>query len=145
MTLKSLYCNRCRFRLSAPLAILSGKDPAVDGPCVRIGEPLIERGIGYKSWKLPPWFWIEPGHPLDFVPQFWLNPDDLEDRVSDTPDSRLLSGCCGPTGMDGPNKICACKVRVGTFQADCSTPIVFIPDPAATSWHDGSADFLDYI
>ncbi|HYW16945.1 MAG TPA: hypothetical protein VE891_12440 [Allosphingosinicella sp.] len=144
MTVKSLYCNRCRFRLSAPLTLVSGKDPAVEAPHVRVGKALIERGIAYKSWKLMPWFYISKGHPLDFVPQMWMNPDDLEDRVSDTPNSNLLGGCSGPTGMDGPNKVCECKAHVGTLQADCSTPIVFISDPATTIWREGSADFWDY-
>lgn len=144
MTIQSLYCNRCRLRISAPLTILSGKDPAVEEPYVRLGKPLIERGFGYKSWKRMHWFHIAPGHPLDFLPQIWMNPDDLEDRVRDTPESDLLSGCCGPTGMDGPNKVCACKLHVGTLQADCMTPIIFIPDPAAATWRDGSAEFWDY-
>jgi hypothetical protein len=144
MAVKSLYCNRCRFRISAPLTIVSGKDPAVEEPFVQDRKPLVERGTAYKSWKPMPWFYLVSGHPLDFLPQFWMNPEDLGDRVGDTPKPGLLGGCCGPTGMDGPNQVCECKAHVGTLQADCMTPIVFIPDPAATTWHDGSADFWDY-
>jgi len=144
MATRSLYCTNCRFRLSAPLIMASGKDPAVEEPYVRIGKPLIDRGTSYKSWKPMPWLHVPPGHPLDFLPQIWMDPGDLTERVHDSPDGERLSGCCGPLGMNGPNKVCTCKVHVGTLQADCCTPVVFIPDPGATSWREGSADFWDY-
>lgn len=141
---KSLYCNRCRVRLTAPLTIRSGKDPAVAAPDVRDKAPLVPPGIGFKSWEPQRWTWTEPGHPLHFVPQYWLNPEDLTDAVRDTGNLARLGGCCGPTGMNGPNQICRCKAEIGTLQHDCITPHVFIPEPATTMWQDGSEDYWNY-
>lgn len=140
---KSLYCNRCHVRLSAPLTIVSGKDPAVTKPEVRNQQPLVERGIGFKSWEPQRWIYTEPGHPLHFAPQYWLNPEDLTDAIRDSPDRSRIGGCCGEAGISGPNKICRCKAEVGTLQTDCFTPRVFIPESSTTSWHEGDDDYWD--
>ena len=35
------------------------------------------------------------------------------------PDSRRLSGCCGPMGEDGPNLVCERGHEIGTENSDC--------------------------
>ena len=139
---RSLYCNRCRVRLTPRLTVRSGKDPSVVHPQVEDRKPLVPVGVAFKSWK--PMYWIGgTDHALDFAPQYWLNPDDVAETVRDG--KRGLNGCCGPTGLDGPNQLCRrCKASVGTLQDDCITPRVFIPDPAATTWLEGSADYWEY-
>lgn len=141
----SLYCNQCRVRLTSSLTIVSGKDPSVVRPEIELRRPLMKTGLAFKSWE--PMFWISAGwdHGLDFVPQYWLNPDDMADTVRDPVGKRGLGGCCGPTGLDGPNQACGrCQALVGTLQDDCSTPRVFIPDPKTTTWVEGAGDYWDY-
>lgn len=46
---KSLHCAACGAQLSAPLEILSGKDPAVPELALEDRKPLTARGIGFKS------------------------------------------------------------------------------------------------
>lgn len=137
---KALHCSGCGARLSAPLAIMSGKEAGVVRPTVRDRQPLVARGTVFKSWTPQHWFYSEPGHQLHFAPQYWLNPDDLTEVVKDTHDRKRQGGCCGETGMNGPNKICRCGADVGTWQDDCMTPKVFIPEPSATEWRDGDGD-----
>lgn len=72
--------------------------------------------------------------PLDFVPQFWLHPDDLLPTVRPTKDVHRLGGCCGIAGQSGPNQLCGCGAEIGTLQDDCFTPRIFIPEPDATRW-----------
>lgn len=36
---------------------------------------------------------------------------------------RRMSGCCGPSGIDGPNLLCGgCEAEVGTESSDCWLP-----------------------
>lgn len=137
---KSLHCNRCGARLSAPLVIASGKDPAIRKPEAVDRQPLVARGLAFKSWEPQSWLHTGPGHPLHFAPQYWLNPDDLTRAVRDTPVKGRLGGCCGVTGLNGPNQVCECRAEVGTLQDGCMTPRVFIPEPEATNWHEGDED-----
>lgn len=142
MKTHALYCKTCRIRLSAPLTIRSGKDPQVPAPEFKDREPPVERGIAYKSWE--PWeqsFDARPT-PLEFIPQYWLNPDDLTETIRPL-DSRM-GGCCGPSGLSGPNQICRCKAEVGTFMDDCFTPRMFIPEPSTTTMREFTGDHWNY-
>jgi len=79
----------------------------------------------------------DPGNrpPLQFVPQYWLNPIDVAGRVEDVDDACRLNGCCGPSGHSGPNQQCrGCGQEVGTLMADCWTDHVFVPEPKQTYW-----------
>lgn len=131
---KVLTCTACGARLSEPLVIASGKDPSVSQPEYKDGEPLTARGIAFKSYEpIERSYGAEPAL-LEFAPQHWLNPDDLNEAVRLTGDDRRLNGCCGIAGLDGPNQLCRCGAEVGTVRTDCWTPLVFIPVPDATLW-----------
>ncbi len=136
MMRKSLHCAACGVQLTAPLQMLSGKDPAVPAPSFEDGKPLTARGIGFKSYK--PILWGTSGDrpPLDFTPQYWLNPEDLTAAVRLTRNRKRLSGCCGLAGTDGPNQLCRCGAEIGTLRTDCWTPCMFIPEPTKTTWVD---------
>lgn len=134
MMRKSLHCAACGARLSAPLEILSGKDPAVPEPDFENGKPLTARGIGFKSYEPTPVFGdcVQPG----FTPQYWLNPEDLTAAVRLTRNRNRLGGCCGLAGIDGPNQMCRCGAEIGTLRTDCWSPRLFIPEPTKTTWID---------
>ena len=140
--MKALYCNRCRIRLTRQLTIRSGKDPGVTPPELKDQQPAVEPGVAFKSWE--PWqrSYESTPAPLEFAPQYWLNPEDLCGTVTSL-ESRM-NGCCGPSGLDGPNQICRCKAEVGTFMNDCFTPRMFIPHPETTTWVEGAGDHWDY-
>jgi hypothetical protein len=46
-------------------------------------------------------------------------------------DALRMSGCCGPSGTDGPNRLCTCDAEIGTEQSDCWTPHVLRLEPGA--------------
>ena len=141
---RSLYCKHCRVRLTQLLTIVSGKDPSVQPPKIEMQKPIVAVGVAFKSWKPMHWISCAWEHGLGFAPQFWLNPGDLTESVQQSGDRRSI-GCCGPMGLDGPNMECRrCKARVGTLQADCVTPFVFIPDPKTTSWVEGAEEYWDF-
>ncbi|MFD8992579.1 hypothetical protein ACFVZ4_31600 [Streptomyces goshikiensis] len=56
----------------------------------------------------------------------------------DAPDLRPLpnwensSGCCGPTGNEGLNRVCSCGAAVATLAADCFGPYELHLDPVRT-------------
>lgn len=141
---RSLYCNQCRIRLTNPLTILSLKDPSVQAPEIKLQQPLVGPGNAFKSWRAMDWIGCSWDHGLNFAPQYWLNPDDVI-TVKQGGSRRAETGCCGPTGLDGPNRACAnCSALIGTLQADCSTPIVFIPKATATTRAESDADYWNY-
>ena len=37
-------------------------------------------------------------------------------------DLSKLTGCCGPSGNDGPNHLCKCDRAIGTERSDCLWP-----------------------
>lgn len=141
---KSLYCKTCHLRLSAPLEIVSSKDPAVTAPVIEDRKPLVPRGTAVKSWQAVPWIYRERGEPLSFVPQYWLHPYDLTDGVKLSRNLSRTIGCCGIGGFNGPNQLCHCKSEIGTLQDDCMTPKVFIPEPEATEWAEGDDNHLEH-
>ncbi|MFA6117834.1 MAG: hypothetical protein WC729_27850 [Sphingomonas sp.] len=131
---KRLICNACGAELTGALRILSGKDPSVTSPEHVDRAPLTEPGVAFKSYEPIMRSFGDAPAPLEFTPQYWLNPDDLTDAVGNTPDNQHLSGCCGMGGFNGPNQICRCGAEIGTLQTDCVTPRVFIPEPGKTAW-----------
>ena len=131
---KVLVCTSCGAQLTGALRLLSGKDPSVPAPEFRDGTPPVDRGIVYKSYEPVVRSFEGSPAPLEFSPQYWVNPADLTDAVRLTKDERRLNGCCGLDGQDGPNQVCRCGAEIGTLQSDCWTAHVFIPQPGATDW-----------
>lgn len=56
--------------------------------------------------------------------------DALVVRHVPMPDRRM-SGCCGPSGIDGWNRLCSCGAEIGAEQSDCWTPHVLRLSPEA--------------
>ena len=131
-----LRCVACEAALTVPLTIVSGKAPGVVRPEHEDRKPLTVAGVGFKSWEAIEHSPDDTPALLEFIPQFWLNPDDLTDAVRDTRNEPRLGGCCGIAGCDGPNQICRCGADIGTLRTDCWTPRVFIPVPEATEWNE---------
>lgn len=131
---KILCCGACEARLTPALTLVSSKAPGVVAPEQEPGKPLVARGIAYKSWEPIERSFGNVPSLLEFVPQYWLNPDDLTDAVRITRNKDRLGGCCGLGGLGGPNQICRCGAEVGTLRTDCWTPHLFVPDPANTNW-----------
>lgn len=138
---QALFCRACGAQLTEPVVVLSGQDSSGYVPEHADRLPLSTRGSAYKSDEPIMRAFGDSPAPLEFTPQFWVNPEDLTDRVSNTSNRRRLNGCCGLDGQDGPNQVCRCGAEVGTLQNDCWTPFVFIPNPDTTHW----ADFPDDI
>jgi hypothetical protein len=130
----ALFCNACGAQLTEPLELRSGKDPSVPAPSMEPRMCLSARGEVYKSYDPIERSYGEAPALLEFTPQYWVNPEDLTDRVQLTKRRRRLGGCCGLAGSDGPNQLCRCGAEVGTLRTDCWTPRVFIPVPENTSW-----------
>jgi hypothetical protein len=138
---KALFCTGCGAQLTGALSISSGKDPKVPALEPRDRQPLTPRGRAYKSYQpMLRTYSGEPG-PLEFVPQYWLNPGDLGGNVKRTKRLERLQGCCGEAGIYGPNRLCRCGAEIGTLRDDCWTPHVFIPEPGATEWREMNQDF----
>jgi hypothetical protein len=131
---EALFCNACGAQLTEPLTIVSDKDPSIEAPRFEAGLTLAARGTAYASSEPIVRSRGDTPANLQFSPQHWIDPDDLTDRVSETRKRGRLNGCCGFDGLDGPNQVCRCGAEVGTLQSDCWTPLVFIPEPEATSW-----------
>lgn len=133
---KTLHCAACGATLSVPLNILSGKDPAVPSLEMEDAKPMTPAGTGFKSYEPIERSFSATSALLEFVPQYWVNPDDLTDAVRITKNMRRLNGCCGLDGCDGPNQLCSCGAEIGTLRTDCWTPRVFIPVPTVTEWRE---------
>jgi hypothetical protein len=131
--LTAFYCKDCGAQLTEPLRLRSGKDPSVEAPDIERGQDFIPKGEVYKSYDPIERSYSGKPAPLEFSPQFWINPLDLTDAVRLTRNRRRLSGCCGIAGTDGLNQLCRCGAEVGTLRNDCWTGHVFIPDPKATT------------
>jgi hypothetical protein len=146
---RELVCKRCKSALTLPLTILSTKDPGVTWPACEIQKSPSPRGAAFKSYEAVmvdlsgatyPLQFAETvaiaadQAPLAFIPQYWINPEDVLSSVQDSPHPATLSGCCGMSGINGPNQVCKCGAEIGTRQSDCFTMDVFIPEPDATEW-----------
>ena len=130
------HCLKCGIALTGEIMVLSTKDPTVVAPELRDGEPACPAGTAFKSHE-PLQRVITQGRraPLEFVPQFWANPQDFEAATQQTDDINRLAGCCGLDGCDGPNMLCrVCHTEVGTMQSDCWTPLIAVPEPDNTEF-----------
>jgi hypothetical protein len=120
----------CRAVLTGPLRRLD--DAAA--LCEKELAPLVPEG---QYWP------VAAGHPkaeygfqnelvlvTDFTGHFAVRPDALA-GVSRHPDRARWSGCCGPSGLGGPNSVCACGREVGTERADCLYAVAVYLDPSA--------------
>ncbi|MER5642859.1 hypothetical protein ABT095_38755 [Kitasatospora sp. NPDC002227] len=58
-----------------------------------------------------------PGGPIG---TFVLHPEDATGLLPH-PDRVRSTGCCGPDGMSGHNRVCSCGTEVATLVADCWT------------------------
>jgi hypothetical protein len=133
---KALFCTGCGAQLTSALTIRSGKDPKVAKPEWGDRQPLTPPGEAFKSYEPMDRSYSDEPAPLEFVPQYWVNPADVGDKVRMTKRRERLGGCCGESGTKGPNQNCGCGAQVGTLRADCWTPHVFIPNPDATEWRE---------
>jgi hypothetical protein len=129
-----LICKACGARLTAPLMIQSGKDPSVPHPEHKDREPLTQEGVAFKSYGPIERSFGKVPTPLEFVPQIWVNPNDLTEVVRLTKNRSRLNGCCGLDGADGPNQLCNCGAEIGTLKTDCWTARVFVAEPGTTEW-----------
>lgn len=130
------HCRNCDAALTGEITVLSTKEPEIALPDLRDGEPVCLAGTVFKSHE-PLQRAMTPGRraPLEFVPQFWANPQDFEASIEKTGDVRRLAGCCGLDGCNGPNMLCrVCHAEVGTMQSDCWTPLIFVPEPENTEF-----------
>ncbi len=62
----------------------------------------------------------------------WMNPEDLAEHVKLTDD--YSTNCCGPDGMEGPNRRCKCGELIGSEESECFQLGIFRPDEAKTYW-----------
>jgi hypothetical protein len=66
----------------------------------------------------------------DFTGHFAVRPDVLV-GTGRHPEPARWTGCCGPSGLGGPNRVCGCGREVGTERADCVDVAAAYLDPAA--------------
>lgn len=134
--LRKLLCAHCHAALSNEIDVLPGAYPTDRVWTDHESKPLTAPGTAILSSK-PMLCSEDPKDrpPLQFAPQYWLNPADVAEGVENVADGRGLNGCCGPSGHGGPNQRCRkCRKDVGTLMADCWTDLVFIPQPDGTYW-----------
>lgn len=133
---EQLICRHCHSILSQPITIADGNKQGIAAPELNLGQSLTPSGNAYRSYKPYRKSYGQKPDPLDFVPQIWMNREDITE-VESTFDHSRLNGCCGFDGCGGPNIICAqCKTHIGTMMSDCWTPHFFIPDPNNTIWKE---------
>lgn len=140
---KILFCRQCGAQLTRALSIRSGKDPKVRAPEFQDQAPITQTGVAFNSYQPLVRSYRDKPAPLEFTAQLWINPEDITKSVAWMKNRRRLSGCHGPSGLDGPNQVCRCGAEVGTRQADCFTPAVFVPEPKATELRDASETRLE--
>jgi hypothetical protein len=107
-------CRRCHAALTGLLALVT--DPAALGQ--RAGASLVPEG---HYWP------VATGQ--DFAGHFAVALADLV-GVGYHADPRRMIGCCGPSGIAGPNRVCACGQEVGTERSDCIWPQAVYLDPS---------------
>ncbi|GAB1693489.1 hypothetical protein [Krasilnikovia sp. M28-CT-15] len=57
-----------------------------------------------------------------------IHPDDAP-LLQPLPGFKNSNGCCGPDGMQGPNRACPCGTALATLAADCEGPYELHLDP----------------
>ena len=107
-------CRRRHVALTRPLALLA--DAAALSQ--KMGTSHIPEGH----------YWLVAAG-QDFAGQFAVPLADLV-GVGYHADRRRLIGCCGPSGIDGPNRVCGCGREVGTERSDCIWPQAVYLDPS---------------
>jgi hypothetical protein len=128
-------CRACGVPLTPRLRLLADRT-AIRG---RDGEPYLPRGT----------FAVSEG---DFGPRgdFVVHLGDLV-GVGRHADARRHTGCCGPSGTDGVNRVCREGHAVATECSDCWMPHAahlgpeavsldpagFAVDPSWTTWNEG--------
>jgi hypothetical protein len=125
-----LECRGCGTALTAPLRRLD--DAAA--LCEKILAPLVPEGhywpvaAGHPKAE----YYFQSAHVLvsDFTGHFAIRPDALI-GVGRHPDPGRWVGCCGPSGLGGPNRVCTCGREVGTERADCLFAVAVYLDHAA--------------
>lgn len=114
-------CRACGATLSPPLRRLDDRTLLA----TEAMSPLVPAGSYWPVADSDPPMWAN-----EFVGAFAVRPDGLV-GVGNHPDRRRWVGCCGPSGGDGPNRVCACGHEVGTERADCLGPTAVYLDPKA--------------
>ncbi len=136
MPFHRLICSNCGVALTGAVTLLPPNSAESAGLVFEDAAPMTPAGTVFVSTE--PMQWSADGAnkpPLEFAPQHWINPADVDMTVEPVADVRRLNGCCGLDGCDGPNMRCrACGVEVGTRQSDCWTSDVFIAEPGQTHW-----------
>lgn len=135
---QALFCKSCGFRLSRPLRPITTLADR-DRICLFDSEGAMTPVPTGYALIIDGDILHEMQSQLDGPGQAatsWLNLADLMPGVGYTTDRRRLSGCCGPSGIDGPNRICVCDAEIGTEQSDCWTWHIFIPLAENTIWKE---------
>lgn len=106
-------CRRCHSNLTGPLALLTSSSSL----CQKAAQSFVPEG---HYWP------VAEGQ--DFAGLFAVSLADLL-NVGYHPDHRRLIGCCGPSGSNGPNRVCSCGREIGIERSDCIWPqaVYFLP------------------
>lgn len=152
------YCSRCGIALTPDLTALPTvpAGPGLDDPRprgARQAPPTVPRGsyaIEPEPWGAPFVRQEDQDNPVPPHPRgilvateegFVISAGPRDTIVVHPDDAPLLRplpggensiGCCGPSGMDGPNRACPCGARIATLVADCSGPYELHFDPVRT-------------
>ena len=105
-TLTTIRCPRCEHRLARDLVAIELRRPIAPA----LGGPYVPEGQLYRD--LTDYWGKRSG-------QWALNAADLVGTRETTDMSRFV-GCCGSSGLNGPNLRCAnCGIYVATRIDDC--------------------------
>lgn len=115
-------CARCDVALSAPAVEIGGRPNPID---LRDGCDGIPAGVFFVVRTDDVWNGAHDGSVVI-----------ARDDVRNTEPCGVRNGCCGPSGLDGPNLGCSHDHVVGTEVADCWTPHFVFFDAGATVVRD---------
>ncbi|MGB3626051.1 MAG: hypothetical protein WA989_09490 [Henriciella sp.] len=125
-----LHCAVCDAVVSEPVSL----EVEDDLPFRRPLKPAFPKGEGWVTMEpIPQSKWNEC-RDLLYTNYVFMSTESLAEDVADTPFKDRVRGCCGPSGIDGPNKVCKCGNHIGTESRDCWTAWEFKVDPTATYW-----------
>lgn len=129
-TVAVFTCRGCGTSLTNPLGRLDDATAISEKPL----SPLVQAGHYWLvTSEHPPAAFSFQGKDVlvtDFTGHFAVCQDALV-NVGCHPDQARWSGCCGPSGLGGPNRVCQCGREVGTERADCLYSVAVYLDPAA--------------